>query len=51
MNTNLTFVPTLFLKQVAKYILHSDDLTASSSESDDTDDSDYEDGHPRFWTF
>ncbi|RCV16853.1 hypothetical protein SETIT_3G171700v2 [Setaria italica] len=36
---------------VAKYILHNDDLAASSSESDDTDDSDYENGHPRFWTF
>ncbi|PVH62100.1 hypothetical protein PAHAL_3G206100 [Panicum hallii] len=37
---------------VAKYILHHDDLAASSSsESDDTDDSDYENGHPRFWTF
>lgn len=36
---------------VAKYILHDDDLAASSSESDDTDDSDYENGHPRFWTF
>ena len=39
------------LDQVAKYILHNDDLAASSSESDDTDDSDYENGHPRFWTF
>ncbi|CAL4902160.1 unnamed protein product [Urochloa decumbens] len=36
---------------VAKYILHDDDLAASSSENDDTDDSDYENGHPRFWTF
>ncbi|OEL26043.1 hypothetical protein BAE44_0012939, partial [Dichanthelium oligosanthes] len=36
---------------VAKYILHDDDLAASSSESDDTDDSDRENGHPRFWTF
>ncbi|CAN6327537.1 unnamed protein product [Urochloa humidicola] len=37
---------------VAKYILHGDDLAAaSSSESDDTDDSDYENGHLRFWPF
>ncbi|CAN6350407.1 unnamed protein product [Urochloa humidicola] len=36
---------------VAKYILQDDDLAASSSESDDTDDSDCENGHPRFWTF
>ncbi|WVZ99317.1 hypothetical protein U9M48_044638 [Paspalum notatum var. saurae] len=36
---------------VAKYILRVEDLAASSSESDDTDDSDYESGHPRFWTF
>ncbi|CAL4894517.1 unnamed protein product [Urochloa decumbens] len=35
---------------VAKYILH-DDLAAPSSKSDDTDDSDYENGQPRFWTF
>ncbi|KAG0518898.1 hypothetical protein BDA96_09G216700 [Sorghum bicolor] len=34
---------------VAKYILHVEDLAASSSESDDTDDSDYENWHPRFW--
>lgn len=34
---------------VAKYILHVEDLSASSSESDDTDDSDYENWHPRFW--
>jgi hypothetical protein len=37
------------LDQVAKYILHVDDIAASSSESDDTDDSDYENWHPRFW--
>ncbi|KAJ1263733.1 hypothetical protein BS78_09G208900 [Paspalum vaginatum] len=35
---------------VAKYILRIEDLAASSSESDGTDDSDYENGHPRFWT-
>ncbi|CAD6333141.1 unnamed protein product [Miscanthus lutarioriparius] len=34
---------------VAKYILHVEELAASSSESDDTDDSDYENWHPRFW--
>ncbi|AQK87771.1 F-box protein At5g52880 [Zea mays] len=34
---------------VAKYILRVEDLAASSSESDDTDDSDYENWHPRFW--
>lgn len=34
---------------VAKYILHVEDIAASSSESDDTDDSDYENWHPRFW--
>uniref|UniRef100_A0A0A9CW69 F-box domain-containing protein n=1 Tax=Arundo donax TaxID=35708 RepID=A0A0A9CW69_ARUDO len=35
---------------VAEYILHNEDVAASSSGSDDADsDSDYEYGHPRFW--
>lgn len=36
---------------VAKYILHAEHLAASSSENDDTDDSDLENGYSRFWTF